>query len=228
MTTLRRGMVFASCAGLVVLSLAWPVVAMASSTKSADDVSFRAVLCFAPALTNKQSSPPSGQRTVTIPSCAPAYRLTAKNLDVNVNVGAGKTIGPDPVYRDAPNTSSANDRLDSEVLFPGLPGASDAESTERYVLGPAQMTSSSIQSARVERLYGQWAVSYQLRTSGGVVWNSFAKRQFHALIAIVANGVVYSAPLIQPNSDTFTSFGRSGTITGNFTKAEAGILADLL
>lgn len=224
----RPGMVLASCAGLVALSLALPIVATAAGTKPADAVSFRAVLCFAPALATTQSSPPSGGRTASIPACAPPYRLTAKNLDVNVNVGTSKTIGPDPIFRHTPNTSSAKVQLTSDVLLPGLSGARGTPSTERYVLGPVQMTSSSIQSANVKKLYGQWAVSYQLTPSGDVVWNSFAKRQFHALIAIVANGVVYSAPLIQPMSTTFTSFGRSGLITGNFTKAEASYLANLL
>jgi preprotein translocase subunit SecD len=143
-------------------------------------------------------------------------------------VGTSKKIEPDPLYKDTPNTPSSDNQPTSNVLLPGLPGAMGSKSIERYVLGPAQMTGSSIQSASVEKLSGQWAVSYQLTPSGGVAWNSFAKRQFHALIAIVANGEVYSAPIIQPDSATFNSFGRSGLITGNFTKTEARYLANLM
>lgn len=99
------------------------------------------------------------------------------------------------------------------------------ESHERYVLGPVQMTSSAIKSAKVEKLSGQWTVTYTLTASGGVIWNAFVRQQFHEFIAIVANGEVYSDPIILPDSPAFVSFQGSGLITGNFTRAEARKLA---
>jgi preprotein translocase subunit SecD len=75
---------------------------------------------------------------------------------------------------------------------------------------------------------GEWVVSFQLTTAGSKTWNAFAKRQFHAMVAIVANGEVYSAPLIQPANSHFSSFGGTGEISGSFTKAEAMDLAKWL
>jgi len=41
----------------------------------------------------------------------------------------------------------------------------------------------------------------------------------------VANGEVYSAPLMQPTQTHFSTFARSGEISGSFTKAQAQYLA---
>jgi preprotein translocase subunit SecD len=213
-------MVIASCAVMIALYVALPIATVASAANSSADVTFRAVLCFAPRLPTQKSTPPKVKAPGALPECAPSYRLTAKNLDVNVNVGTTKTIRPDPIFRDLPN--SAQNQMTSEVILPGIKGAM---SDQRYVLGPVQLTSSSIKSAKVEKFSGQWAVSYTLTRSGSVAFASFAKRQFHELIAVVANGEVYSAPIIQPSSATFVSFGGAGLITGNFTKSEARHLA---
>ncbi len=87
------------------------------------------------------------------------------------------------------------------------------------------MTSLAIKSAKVEKLFGQWAVTYTLTASGTVTWNALVKQQFHEFIAVVANDEVYSDPIILPDSPAFVSFGGSGSVTGNFTKAEAQNLA---
>jgi preprotein translocase subunit SecD len=96
---------------------------------------------------------------------------------------------------------------------------------QRYVLGPPRLTSSAIKTVKVERSSGQWGVSYTLTPVGDETFNSLAMRQFHALIAIVANGKVYSIPIIEPASTSFVSFEGNGLIEGNFTKAEANQLA---
>ena len=220
MNTRCQRIMLASCGGLVALFFGWPIVATASSTNSTASVSFRAVLCFAPALA--VAAPPTIE---PLPTCGSSYRLTAKNLDVNPLQGTYRTISPDPVFRNTPSSSSTQNRLSTDVILPGVNGDN---TVERYVLGPARMTSSAIKSATVEKLSGQWAVSYQLTPSGSEVWNSFARQQFHELIAIVANGRVYSSPIIQPDSTHFTSFGATGLITGNFTAAEARRLANYM
>jgi preprotein translocase subunit SecD len=101
--------------------------------------------------------------------------------------------------------------------------------SERLVVGPAQLTGSAIKSAKAFKVStGEWVVSFRLTSKGSAAWNAYAKRQFHALIAIVANGEVYSAPLIQPASTRFTSFGGTGEISGRFTKTDAVDLAKWL
>jgi preprotein translocase subunit SecD len=108
------------------------------------------------------------------------------------------------------------------MILPGIKGAS---TTKRYVVGPVQMTRSAIKSVRVEKLSGLWMVSYTMTRSGSATWNSFARRQFHELIAVVANGEVYSALIIEPNAASFVTFGGANLIDGNLTKAQARHLA---
>jgi preprotein translocase subunit SecD len=111
----------------------------------------------------------------------------------------------------------------SDLLLPVVNGNAKSR---RYVLGPAQLTSSAIKSATaVKESLGAWVVNFRLTPAGSKLWDAFAKRQFHAMIAIVANREVYSAPLIQPDSTRFTSFGGAGEVSGSFTKTEAMDLA---
>jgi hypothetical protein len=210
----------ASCAILIISSVESSVATVTSATISLHDVTFRAVLCFAPrfSLDTSKGSPVS--QAVALPECAPSFRLSAKNLDVRPSVGTSKTIRPDPIFLHVPN--GTKNAMTSDVILPGIKGAM---ANQRYVLGPAQLSGSAIKTAKVVRNSGQWGVSYTLTASGSETFNSFAKRQFHALIAIVANGEVYSVPIIQPASTSFTSFEGNGLIEGNFTKAEAVQLA---
>jgi preprotein translocase subunit SecD len=55
-----------------------------------------------------------------------------------------------------------------------------------------------------------------------------ARQYFHAGIAIDLDGIVESAPIIQPGQSSFSSFGGSGQISGNFTSTSAHQLADVL
>lgn len=210
---------FTSCAFFSVLTLALPI-ATASAAHSPAGVTFRAVLCFAPPFTPDSSPPTTVESTGALPGCAPAYRLTSKNLDVNVNVGTMKTIKPDPIFRGVP--SGTHNLVTFETLLPGI---KEATTSQRYVVGPIQMTRSAIKSVSVEKLSGQWMVSYTLTRSGSETWRTFTKRQFHELIAVVANGEVYSAPIIEPSQTSYASFDGAGSIEGNFTEAQARELA---
>ncbi len=197
------------------------VATSASTTKPFDGVTFRAVLCFAPL-------PPATHtfsKAAALPDCRPVYRLTAQNLGVHPNNSAAgfksKTVKPDPRFRNFPDSSNAVHSLTSYLLLSGINGTG----TERYALGPARVTSSSIKSAKAVKQSGQWFVKYQLTPAGSAAFDALAKSQFHALIAIVANGEVYSAPIMQPTQTHFTSFGGSGEVSGNFTKSQARTLA---
>lgn len=195
-----------------------------SATGSSNGFSFRAVLCFAPELSTKSAFPSAA----ALPVCTSAYRLTAKNLGVvQSNSATGftmKTVQPDPRFLHFRSTLNAKILLTSDILISGIKGESG-----RFVLGRAQLTRSSFKSARAEKQHtGRWVVVYRLTSAGSVAWDAFAKRQFHAMIAVVANGEVYSAPLIQPNQTRYTSFGGAGEISGNFTRTEALDLAKLM
>jgi SecD-like export protein len=215
---------------VVTLALLTPVLvpsfSASASSASTSGFSFRAVLCYAPPLSTKTAFPSAA----AIPTCTSAYRLTEKNLGVKPGNSASgftmKTVKPDPRFLRFRNTSLAKIFANSEILLPGIHGT---KVSQRFVLGRSQLTNSSIKSAKAERQsLGSWVVAYRLTSSGKAVWNAFAKLQFHGLFAVVANGLVYSAPVIQPSLTKFASFGASGVISGNFTKAEALALAALM
>jgi preprotein translocase subunit SecD len=72
---------------------------------------------------------------------------------------------------------------------------------------------------------GAWVVNYNLTSSGSPLWDSVAKKNFHQLVAIELDGVIQSAPIIQPTDATPTSFGGSGEISGSFSEGSAKNLA---
>ena len=72
---------------------------------------------------------------------------------------------------------------------------------------------------------GAWVVNYTLTSAGSPLWDKVAQENFHAELAIELDGVVQSAPLIQPSQATFTSFDGQGEISGSFTESSAKNLA---
>jgi preprotein translocase subunit SecD len=68
-------------------------------------------------------------------------------------------------------------------------------------------------------------VNYTLTKTGSPAWDTVAKNNFHQALAIELDGVVQSAPFIQPGQSTFTSFAGSGEISGQFTEQGAKNLA---
>ena len=97
------------------------------------------------------------------------------------------------------------------------------------MLGPSQLTGHAVKSAQAQQdQTGAWVVSYTLTATGSAEWDRVAQANFHQIVAIDLDGVVQSAPLIQPASATFSSFGGSGQISGNLTQAQAQNLARAL
>jgi preprotein translocase subunit SecD len=91
------------------------------------------------------------------------------------------------------------------------------------------MTSASIAKASVSRYQtGAWVVNYTMTKRGAASWDKVAEENFHKVLGIDFEGKVVSAPLIQPTQSSFSSFDGQGTISGNFTKAEATALARVL
>jgi preprotein translocase subunit SecD len=181
---------------------------------------FRPVLCEAEvaAKGTKLKSYAPGK----LPSCGANYLMTAANLDVNVSTGEPQnSIPPDPTFTDIKTTSPGKDFKNDEVLLPEL-----GDSGVRYVLGPEQLTGRAVKKAVAQQdQAGAWVVNYTLTGTGSPAWDKVAEDNFHQLLAIELDGVVQSAPLIQPSQSTFTSFDGSGEISGSFTEGSAKNLA---
>ena len=182
---------------------------------------FRPVLC--------EVNTPSAFSHLTsepLPACGAQYTMSAANLGVTPNAQSvnGYTmnpIAPDPALTPYPSTLSQNDDPNKIVLLPTLsnPG-------QRYLLGPAQLTGTALKGAVAQQdQAGAWVVSYSLTSDGSAAWDTVAARNFHALVAIELDGVVQSAPIIQPTESSPASFGGSGQISGSFTEASAKSLA---
>ncbi len=181
---------------------------------------FRPVLCGAPAY----SAPAKGTAAPTgpLPSCG-QYATTAANLAVNTSTGQpANNIPPNPAF--GPYKSTSEDNPKATVLLPTDPLAG-AQQYPRFVLGPSQLPGSAVASATAvfDTSISAWAVSYTLKAV--TPWDTVAQENFHQYVAIDLDGLVESAPLIQPNNASFSSFGGKGEISGNFTQATAKTLA---
>jgi preprotein translocase subunit SecD len=181
---------------------------------------FRPVLCQASIGTKLA---PLGSKT--LPSCGASYLMSQTNLAVtpanNVQGFTSNTPPPDPAFTNIALTPANRDLPQDTVLLPllGKPGV-------RYVLGHSQLTGHSIKKALAQQdQAGAWVVNYTLTPSGSPLWDQVAQKNFHQLLAIELDGVVQSAPIIQPGQSTFTSFGGQGQISGSFTQASAQTLA---
>jgi preprotein translocase subunit SecD len=128
---------------------------------------------------------------------------------------------------DIPTTSRAADRRNVCVVLPDKPGGKAAS---RYYLGKAALTGKgTVDTAKAEFQSGQgWTVKMDLTGSGSSKWDALAQEQFHKQVAIVLDGLVQSAPTIQPSDQAFTSFGGTAVISGSFTQDEAENLAKLI
>jgi preprotein translocase subunit SecD len=126
-----------------------------------------------------------------------------------------------------PTTSRGSDVRNACVVLPQKPGGKDAT---RYYLGKAGLTGKgTVDTAKAEFVSGQgWTVKMDLTGSGSSKWDALAQQQFHKQVAIVLDGLVQSAPTIQPNDQSFTSFGGTAVISGSFTQDEAENLAKLI
>jgi preprotein translocase subunit SecD len=158
----------------------------------------------------------------TLPACGASYQTNAANLAVTPNSSVqgytSNTPPPDPTFAQYTSTSTdVKNYKNRTVLLPLLPTPGQSlKSSVRYVLGPTQMTGTSIGSAVAQQSQtGQWEVNYSLKGgAGSTLWDTVAKENFHLLLGVELDGVVQSAPIIQPGQTGFTSFDGQGTISG--------------
>jgi preprotein translocase subunit SecD len=162
---------------------------------------------------------PGATTTTTTPPATDAEAKAAIAACDDTKVAALTTI---------PTTSRVDDKRDACVVLPDKPGGTNAP---RYYLGKAALTGKgTVSSAKAEFVSGQgWTVKVDLTSSGSSKWDALAQQQFHKQVAIVLDGQVQSAPQIQPDSQTFSSFGGTAVISGgNFTQDSADNLAKLI
>jgi hypothetical protein len=191
-------------------------------------VYFRPVLCFVPAYDAAARVPV----TLTPSSCSASSRLDGSNLRVapgeSSNRYTSHTVPPDGALAGVPSTTPGRETASAIVLLPADSRPADS-TAQRYLLGPAEMTSAAIARASATRNQaGAWVVDYTTTTRGTVLWDRVAEENFHALLGIDLNGVVVSAPIIQPTQTSFTSFDGRGEISGGLDRAEAMDLARAL
>jgi preprotein translocase subunit SecD len=177
---------------------------------------FRPVLCLA-----TLGSKPKPLGSATLPTCGASYATTEANLNVNTSTENSAQLPPDPAFTNIASTKPKNDKPKDYVLLPALGSPST-----RYVLGPSELTGHAVKKALAQQNQsGAWVVNYTLTKTGSPAWDAVADKNFHELLAIELDGVVQSAPLIQPGQATFSSFDGTGQITGSFTEASAKTLA---
>lgn len=171
----------------------------------------------AKAATTTTTTAPGATTTTTAPPATDAEAKAAIASCDDAKVGALTTI---------PTTTRLGDQRAVCVVLPDKPGGKNAP---RYYLGKAGLTGKAVSSAKSEFISGQgWTVKMDLTDKGSSQWDALAQQQFHKQVAIVLDGLVQSAPQIQPSDATFTSFGGTAVISGNFTGGEAGDLAKLI
>jgi hypothetical protein len=217
------GLVAGSSRGSQVTPAATPV-SFAASRLSPAQFSVRPVLCYAPPLAlatgHSASSGP-------LPTCTASTALTAANLQVTPDSRNSNgylddgNIPEDPEFATYPDTSAQSERATATVLLPGRLG----EGSGRYVLGPAQLVGSAVKSAGASDNNGQWMVTVDLTAAGTVDWDTLARQQFHAIVGIVYDSHVLSAPIIQPTQTSFTSFNGQLVLSGSFTERQAKAIA---
>lgn len=197
-----------------------------------------------PTLSSTTTTP--GATTTTVDGATTTTVATDTTLaDPTGGVGSSRRVSTATTV--APTDEGTNDAGDAATtsdgegsgdegtgLAPGqtvLPGQGDGL---LYLLGPAEATGevfSSDSSAQIDA--GEWVVVAQLRggAAGEDLWNALAAKCFEGgaecptkSIAIILDGQVISAPVVQTPSFT----GGSVQITGDFSESEAQDLAKIL
>jgi preprotein translocase subunit SecD len=123
-----------------------------------------------------------------------------------------------------PSTPREQDDPAAQVVLPELD--EDGNVVERYLLGPAELTGSAVDTARAQApqgLAGAWEVIVDFTGEGSDAWAQLTTRYVGQQIAIVLDGVVQSAPTVQ---EAIT--GGTARITGDFSEREAKDLALVL
>ena len=175
---------------------------------SSPELLIRSVTCYA----GLQSGPLSSG---LLPSTCSSPRYAAPTAPPVNPAGGGTSSGspiltspPDPVLAAFATTTPAQDAAspDSSALLPVL--SANGSTTQRYLVGPTLETlSSKVASASVAHVkFSGWIVTIRLNQHEARIWNQVASEYFHRQLAVDLNGVIVTAPLIEPMNPSFSSF----------------------
>jgi len=189
-----------------------------------------AELRFRPVLTTLPSEVQQAKDATTTTTTTPGATATTTPQPSEAEARAAIASCNDAVVQTLtsfPTTTRDADSRDACVVLPDKPGT---KASARYYLGKAALTGKgTVDTAKAEFVSGQgWTVKMDLTSSGSSKWDALAQQQFHKQVAIVLDGLVQSAPTIQPNDASFTSFGGTAVISGNFSQGGADDLAKLI
>ena len=201
--------------------------ALINLIKTTAQLYFRPVLCGSPSYAAPAKGAP--KPTSTLPTCGSQYLTNQTNLGVTPNSTpqgySVNPLAPDPAFAPYPSAKGVQDDPNATVVLDT--NSTGGSPSPRLVCGPASLRGSAVHSAQAvfDTQNSQWAVSYTLTSAGSPAWDRVAQQNFHQYVAIDLDGLVESAPLIQPTQTSFSSFGGNGEISGGFTEGTAKNLA---
>ena len=194
----------------------------------------------------------TGSTTTTTSATTTAATTTSATASGTTVAGdTSTTVAGSPTTSSAPipttiiaTTKPEADVVDKTVILPQKDPVT-GKVVARYELGPAFLTGGAISDASTRFSgNGGWAVSLSIKggANGIDAWNAAAQKCFNSdascpgspgRIAIVLDGVVQSAPAIQPEAkqqgQAFSPFSADQiSISGNFKEKEASALALVL
>ena len=188
---------------------------------------FRPVLCNAGPYVKPPKGLANAPTTKTaIPTCTAPYLYTAADYSGSAN-SPYNFPAADPAYSYYPSTPQGQDDLTKTVIL----DSAGQTPYPRVVLGPAQvsyggklepLTGTIIKSsyASLDTTSNQWQVIFNLTGTGTNLFNAAASLYYGMLVADDLDGTVVSAPIIEAKT-----FPGSGSVSGNFTQAQANSLA---
>lgn len=168
------------------------------------------------------AAPSPSATTAKTPSPAPTPAATTPATSADTPpadvIQAFQATLPCPTYAKA-----AADAADSAWVI-----ACDRDGAGKYLLKPARVVGTDVKSASatVQQsgtvITGQWEVNISFTGKGQGKWTKLTHDTVQKQVAVVLDGIVQSAPVIQ------TEIAGDAQVTGNFTHKEASDLANVL
>jgi preprotein translocase subunit SecD len=187
---------------------------VANKTRALQIVGQTAELRFRPVLADLppySSSPPTTSKPTT----------TVPGATTTVPASTTTTVAPAQI----PTTAAADDKPENPVVLPQIV---KGHVTQRYELGPSELTGKVVKTATARAPQGAegWSVDVEFTGDGSKKFDDLAKAYYKQRVAIVLDGVVKSAPQIDVQQ-----FNGKASITGGpggFTEGESKDLALVL
>jgi preprotein translocase subunit SecD len=153
-------------------------------------------------------------------------KAASTTTTTTTTIAGATATAPTTDGSEIPTTTPAEDKPGATVILPDRKQGN--KEPGRYQLGPTELTGKAISGAKAQFQNGSWAVNVDFTDAGGGKWDELGQKNFKKQVAIVLDGVVQSAPVIQGDNQAFESFGGKATISGSFSESEAKDLALVL